>query len=107
LHADVVEAGWKVTEKTVADSMRRQGLVARIVKRRRGLTRQDKIAPKFADLVKRDFTAAAPNTKWCGGITEIPTGVRQALLITYVESDGGLDRHRPSPAPRSERPCSA
>ena len=29
VHADLVEEGWKVSEKTVADSMRRQGLVAR------------------------------------------------------------------------------
>ena len=29
LHADLREAGWVVSEKTVADSMRRQGLVAR------------------------------------------------------------------------------
>jgi len=35
----------------VADSMRRQGLVARRIKRRNGLTKQDKTAPKFPDLV--------------------------------------------------------
>ena len=58
LHADLRDAGWRVSEKTVADSMRRQGLVARKIKRRRGLTRQDKTAPTFPDLVKRDFTAA-------------------------------------------------
>ncbi len=49
--------GWTVSEKTVADSMRRQGLVARRIRRRNGLTRQDKTAPKFPDLLKRDFTA--------------------------------------------------
>ena len=43
---------------TVADSMRRQGLQGRKPKRRRGLTRQDKTAPKFPDLLNRDFTAA-------------------------------------------------
>ena len=74
LHADLVEAGWKVSEKTVADSMRRQGLVARRIRRRNGLTRQDKTAPKFPDLLKRDFTADRPNAKWVGDITEIPTG---------------------------------
>jgi hypothetical protein len=36
LQADLVEAGWKVSEKTVADSMRRLGLVARIRKRTKG-----------------------------------------------------------------------
>jgi len=47
LHADLLEDGWTVSEKTVADSMRRQGLVARRIKRRNGLTKQDKTAPKF------------------------------------------------------------
>lgn len=74
LHADLREDGWTVSEKTVADSMRRQGLVARRIKRRNGLTRQDKTAPKFGDLLKRTFTAEAPNLKWVGDMTEIPTG---------------------------------
>jgi len=47
LHTDLVEDGWVVSEKTVADSMRRQGLIARKIKRRNGLTKQDKTAPKF------------------------------------------------------------
>jgi transposase InsO family protein len=53
-----------VSEKTVADSMRRQGLIARKIRRRGGLTRQDKTAPKFPDLLGRDFTASAPNARW-------------------------------------------
>jgi len=57
----------------VPDSMRRQAWWRRI-RRRNGLTRQDKTAPKFPDLLKRDFTAHAPNTKWVGDMTEIPTG---------------------------------
>lgn len=74
LHADLRDDGWEVSEKTVADSMRRQGLVARRIKRRNGLTRQDKTAPKFPDLLRRDFTADRPNARWVGDITEIPTG---------------------------------
>jgi len=74
LVADLREAGWTISEKTVADSMRRQGLVARRIRRRNGLTRQDRTAPKFPDLLRRDFTAKAPNTRWVGDMTEIPTG---------------------------------
>jgi transposase InsO family protein len=85
VHADLLEAGWKVSEKTVADSMRRQGLVARIIKGTRGLTKQDKKAPKFPDLVKRDFTASATNTKWCGDITEIPTRSGKLYLATVID----------------------
>ncbi len=74
LHADLRDAGWAVSKKTVADSMRRQGLVARRIKRRNGLTRQDKSAPKFPDLLRRDFTVQRPNPRWVGDMTEIPTG---------------------------------
>ena len=61
LTADLRDAGWTISEKTVADSMARQGLVARRIRRRNGLTKQDRTAPKFPDLLKRDFTAEAPN----------------------------------------------
>ena len=85
LHLDLREAGWKVSKKTVADSMRRQGLVARRIKRRHGLTRQDKTAPKFPDLLRRDFTAAAPNTRWVGDMTEIPTAAGKLYLATVID----------------------
>lgn len=81
---DLRELGWQVSEKSVAQSMRRQGLVARRIKRRGGLTKQDKSAPKFPDLVKRDFTAAAPNLKWVGDMTEIPTECGQKLYLATV-----------------------
>jgi len=87
---------WKVSVNTVADSMRRQGLKGRKVKRNRGLTRQDKTAPKFCDLLKRDFTAAAINTRWVGDITEIPTAEGKLyLLVTWNQMAGWIvtDRH--------------
>ena len=73
---DLRDDGWRVSEKTVADSMRRQGLVARRIRRRSGLTRQDKTAPKFPDLLRRDFSAPRPNARWVGDMTEIPTARR-------------------------------
>ena len=85
LHADLRAAGWVVSEKTVADSMRRQGLVARTIRRRHGLTRQDKTAPKFGDLLRRDFTADAPNRRWVGDMTEIPTAAGKLYLATVID----------------------
>ena len=85
LYADLVDAGWRVSENTVADSMRRQGLVARRMKRRNGLTTQDKTAPKFGDLLKRNFTADRPNAKWVGDM------VRHEALFDRV---GVRDHHR-------------
>ncbi len=85
LVADLRDLGWTVSEKTVAESMRRQGLVARKIRRRGGCTRQDKAAPKFPDLLKRDFSADAPNQKWVGDMTEIPTASGKLYLATVID----------------------
>ena len=65
--------------------MRRQGLFARKIKRRNGLTRQDKTAPKFPDLLKRDFTADASNLKCVCDMTEIPTAAVKLYLATVID----------------------
>lgn len=86
LHADLKDAGWDVSESTVADSMRRQGLVARPVKRRRCTTRQDKSKKPFPDLLRRDFTAEYPNQRWVGDMTEIPVeGYGKLYLATVID----------------------
>ena len=53
--------------------------MARRIKRRNGLTRQDKTAPKFPDLLRRDFTAPAPNQVWVGDMVR-----HEALCIREV-----------------------
>lgn len=85
IHADLAEAGWSVSVNTVAESMRRQGLHGRKPKRSKGSTKQDKKAPKFPDLLKRDFTASAPNQRWCGDMTEIPTDEGKLYLATVLD----------------------
>lgn len=95
IHSDLTEPepaadgttppAWTVGENTVADSMRRQGLVARVIRRRSGLTRQDKTAPKFPDLLKRNFTADTPNSKWVGDMKEIVTGEGKLYIGTVID----------------------
>ena len=91
---------WKVSVNTVANSMRRQGLVGRKARRNKGLTRQDKTAPKFPDLLKRDFTAARINTRWVGDITEIPTLEGKLYMATVID----LCSRRLLAAPTSNHP---
>jgi transposase InsO family protein len=100
VHADLLAEGWRISVNTVADSMRRQGLQGRKPKRRHGLTKQDKKAPKFPDLLCRDFTASAPNRKWCGDITEIPTGEGKLFLASVLDLCG----RRLLACPMSEHP---
>lgn len=67
------------------------------------MTRQDRTAAKFPDLLNRDFTAAAPNLKWCGDITEIPTGQGKLYLATVLD----LYSRRLLACPMSEHPNAA
>jgi putative transposase len=83
---DLVEAGWRLSKKTVAASMARQGLQGRCPKRkRRSLTRPDKAAAPIPDLVKRDFAAGAIDQRWCGDLTEIPTDEGKLYLATVLD----------------------
>lgn len=100
VHADLIAAGWRVSVNTVAGSMRRQGLAGRKLKRRKGLTKQDRAAPKFPDLLRRDFTAPAPNRKWCGDMTHVPTDEGPLYLATVLD----LYPRRLLACPTSEHP---
>ena len=85
VHADLVDDGWEVSVNTVAALMASEGLVARAKKRRRSLTRPDKAAAPIPDLVMRDFTATDINEKWCGDLTEVPTGEGKLYLATVED----------------------
>ncbi len=83
---DLAKAGWRVSKKTVAASMARQGLVGRCPKpKRRSLTRPDRAAAPIPDLVGRDFSAEAVDQRWCGDLTEIGTGEGKLYLATVLD----------------------
>jgi hypothetical protein len=66
------DAGWEVSENTVAKLMAGQCLAARRKKKRKAATRPGKGRWRAQDLVKRDFPAGRINQKWYGDGTEIP-----------------------------------
>lgn len=84
--ADLRELGWRVSRNTVAQLMAEQQLVARPKKKRRSLTKPDRLARKAPDALKRDFTPpAAPNQRWCGDLTEIPTDEGKFYLAAVLD----------------------
>ena len=83
--ADLRDAGWTVSENTVAALMREQGLAARRRKGRRSTTRPAKGRWRAPDLVKRDFAAETINQKWYGDGTEIPTGQGKLHLASVLD----------------------
>jgi putative transposase len=78
---DLRDAGWKVSENTVAARMVELGVAGRPPKRRRSLTRPGR-RPAAPDLVLRNFTAVAPNVLWCGDLTQIDTDEGPLYLAT-------------------------
>ncbi|PKQ14875.1 MAG: hypothetical protein CVT67_12070 [Actinobacteria bacterium HGW-Actinobacteria-7] len=75
IHAELLLAnGVHVSRKRVARLMRELDIIG--VSRRKAKGRRRKLAPETAaapDLVKRDFSAKAPNELWVADITYVPT----------------------------------
>ena len=82
--ADLKDAGWRVSENTVAGLMREQHLAARR-KKRRSTTRPGRARWRAPDLVRRDFPAQKINQKWYGDGTEIPTGQGKLQLASVLD----------------------
>jgi transposase InsO family protein len=83
--ADLKDAGWRVSENTVAALMRELGLAARRRRGRRATTRPGKGRWRAPDLVKRNFPASQLNRKWYGDGTEIPTGEGKLYLASVLD----------------------
>jgi len=73
VQAELREAGWRVSAKTLAAIMRERGLVARPKCRLRRCPARTRLRRRCRTWSARTFTAAAADLKWSGDITEIPT----------------------------------
>ncbi len=84
--ADLRDAGWRVSENTVAALMREQHLAARGKRRRRSATRPGRGRWRAPDRVKRDFPAGKINQKWYGDGTEIPANEGKLQLAGVLDA---------------------
>jgi putative transposase len=86
IHAELQAQGWRVGENRIARLMRGHGLEGRSGRRRRhSLTRQAKTAPDIPDLLRRDFTAEVPDTRWVTDITFVPTARGWLYLAVILD----------------------
>jgi transposase InsO family protein len=74
----------RVTHKPVARMMRAAGIAGYRPKRKVKTTRPDPANQNVPDLLGRDVTAAAPNTKYIGDITHLPLGTAANLYLATV-----------------------
>lgn len=87
---DLAEAGHQHDRKTVADSMRRQGLRAKAAKKFKATTNSKHNLPVAPNLLKQDFTATAPNHKYVGDITYLWTDEGWLYLAVIIDLDSRL-----------------
>ena len=74
IHEDLIEQQEHVSRKRVIRLMQEDGLKARARKRYKVTTMSDHDQPVAANLLDRQFTAAAPNQRWVSDTTEFVIG---------------------------------
>jgi putative transposase len=70
---DLADAGYQHDRKTIAESMRRQGLRAKAAKKFKATTNSRHNLPVAPNLLHQDFTASRPNKKYVGDIAYLWT----------------------------------
>jgi transposase InsO family protein len=84
VHEDLIEQHEHVSRKRVVRLMQEDGLVARRRKRYKHTTMSDHDQPVAANLLDRQFEAAAPNQRWVGDTTEFVIGSSGKLYLAAV-----------------------
>ena len=79
------ERGVRVNRKRVERIMRQRDVVGRHLRRRKRTTIADPAVPPVPDLIGRDFTATAPDQRWCGDITYLRVGRGWLYLATVID----------------------
>lgn len=77
--------GVRVNRKRVERIMRQRDVVGRHLRRRKRTTIPDPAAASVPDLLGRDFTATAPDQRWCGDITYLRVGTGWLYLATVID----------------------
>ena len=84
IHEDLLEQQERVSRKRVIRLMQEEGLHARVRKRFKCTTMSDHDLPVAANLLDRQFTAAAPNQRWVGDTTEFVIGGSGKLYLAAI-----------------------
>jgi putative transposase len=85
VHAELVARGLPVGKNRVARLMRVEDIRARRKKKRKFTTDSQHPYPIAPNLLHRDFQAEAPNEKWLGDITFIPTAEGWLYLAAILD----------------------
>jgi len=83
IHADLADEG--VGRNRIIKLMQAEGIEARVRRRYRSTTMSEHDQPVAANILNRDFKAAAPNQRWVGDTTEMLTASGKFYLAAIVD----------------------
>ena len=84
LWKDLKEDGEAISEKRVKRLMREEQIQGKVPKRFKQTTNSHHDDPIAANVLDRDFTAAAPNQRWVGDTTEFVIGENAKLYLAAI-----------------------
>lgn len=90
VHAVLKKEGKIISEKVVRRLMKDEGLCVKVRKRRRYSSYKGEITPAVPNLLKRDFHASQPNTKWLTDITEFDIPAGKVYLSPIIDCFDGM-----------------
>lgn len=86
IHAELWDAGWRVSRKRVASLMRQHGIRARRKQGYGGRRRSQPSDSAAANLLQQDFAAQRVNQKWLADIVQIRTGEGWLHLAVVLDT---------------------
>lgn len=85
IKVELEEQGSKHDVKTIADSMRRQNLVAKAARKFKVTTESKHNLPIAPNVLEQNFTGSKPNQKWAGDITYLMTSEGWLYLAVIID----------------------
>lgn len=85
LTVELRESGVVYNRKTVANSLRRQGLRAKAARKYKATTNSKHNLAVAQNRLDQDFSAESVNQKWAGDITYLPTGEGWLYLAVIID----------------------
>lgn len=85
VHAELVGEGWCVGVNRVSRLMRENGIRVRTPRSYCRTTRSNPAHAVAPNELARDFSAEAPNEKWVGDVTFVPSGEGWLYLATLID----------------------
>jgi putative transposase len=85
IHTVLTRAGWQVAKKTVLKLMNILGLVCKVRRPRRYRSWLGQTGTVAENVLNREFSASAPDTKWVTDVTEFRIGDRKVYLSPVID----------------------